>query len=214
MVICLSDLHIGSNYNTVWGTYNSDIARDRLQQYLNEIIELQKSHNAQTANVLLLGDLLSGSIHRSIQVTNRENAIEQIMKCAELITEFIYELHKYFESVVVADVSGNHTRMDKKDEAIKDERLDRLITWYLKTSLKNIKNVWFKEYPLDTTLDEIEIRGNRYWLCHGDYDSFSKSGIANLVMMMGYKPTGCFFGHYHTCAFDNESDVWLVRSGC
>ena len=53
--------------------------------YLSEIIEIQKTHIAENCVCLLLGDLISGSIHKTISVTNKENVIEQVKLACEYI---------------------------------------------------------------------------------------------------------------------------------
>lgn len=60
LLVCLSDLHIGATYSTPFGRYNSDIAKDRLEQYLANIIEIQKTHQSENCYVALLGDQVSG----------------------------------------------------------------------------------------------------------------------------------------------------------
>jgi len=37
MIICLSDLHIGATFKNSDGEYNIDIAKSRLEKYLDEI---------------------------------------------------------------------------------------------------------------------------------------------------------------------------------
>lgn len=211
MVVCLSDLHIGAEYDSMYGKYNSDIARARLNEYYSEVVTIGKRHNINDVIVLGIGDLVSGSIHKSIQVTNRETVIEQIMLASEFITTFISELCKNF-SVRFVNVSGNHSRIDKKDDALKDERLDYLIGWYVKMSLSHLNNFTYVE-SIDTSLGEVEICDNKYWVVHGDYDPFNKTGLANLVLAQGYKPSGIFCGHMHSAAMDDISDIKFVRSG-
>ena len=48
---------------------------------------------------------------------------------------------------------------------------------------------------------------------HGDYDSFSKSGVANLSMMLGFFPDVITFGHLHTCGMSDEGGIKIVRGG-
>ena len=50
-------------------------------------------------------------------------------------------------------------------------------------------------------------------LVHGDYDSFSESGVSKLVLMLGFKPTAIFYGHLHRCSFDNIAGIKIIRSG-
>ena len=211
MVVCLSDLHIGATYNSMYGEYNSNIAEHRLNEYYSQVLDIGKRHDINDVVVIGIGDLISGSIHKSIQVTNRETVIEQIMLASEYISSFIGKLCENF-SVRFINVSGNHSRLDKKEDALKDERLDYLIGWYVKKSLSHINNFIYIE-NIDTSLGEINICGNKYWAVHGDYDPFNKTGLANLVLAQGYKPTGIFCGHMHSSAMEDISDIKFVRSG-
>ena len=52
---------------------------------MNEVIAIQKVHNCENCYISLQGDMISGNIHKTIQVTNRENVIEQIKIASELI---------------------------------------------------------------------------------------------------------------------------------
>lgn len=211
MIVCLSDLHIGAEYDSMWGKYNSDIARERLTEYLNEVINIGKRHDVTEVVVLGIGDLINNSIHKSIAITNRENVIEQIMLASELITEFIGELCKYF-IVGFANTSGNHSRIDRKEDALKDERLDKLIGWYVKKSLSHLNNFEYIESE-DTTITTVDILNQKIWVIHGDYDRFSKGGLSNLVLAMGYKPAAIFAGHMHNTAIEDIADVKYIRSG-
>ena len=66
---------------------------------------------------------------------------------------------------------------------------------------------------LDNGISDMNIRGKTYIACHGDYDSFSKSGVANLVLMLGFVPYAITFGHMHTCAVDECNGVKMIRGG-
>lgn len=213
MLIILSDLHIGQCFSSMWGEYNSDVAKRRLNQLLNEIISIQKLHNSEKCYVSCQGDLLSGNIHKSIQVSNRENVIEQIKIATELISSFCYELTKYFKAVFMSNVSGNHSRMDRKDDAIHDERMDDIISWGIELSLKHIDNFHVLKRNLDTGIADLSIRGKSYIAVHGDYDSFSKSGVSNLCMSLGFLPYAITFGHLHTCSVDETNGVKMIRGG-
>lgn len=212
--ICLSDFHVGMNANSAFGSYNSEIAEKRLSEYLNSILEIATLHRSENAYVALLGDLLNGEIHFTTQLQNRENVTEQIQKCGELISAFVYELSKHFDHVYVNGVAGNHSRTSFKDQVLRNNRLDNLIPWYMKAKLSHLTNVSFiDDHNYDSTIGNCDIRGNNYLLVHGDFDSFSESGVSKLVMMLGYKPCGIFFGHMHHCSYDDISGVKIVRSG-
>ena len=212
LLVMLSDLHIGQSFASAWGVYNSDIAKLRLEKYLNEIIAIQERHGSQNCYLSLQGDLISNSIHKTLAISNRENVIEQIILASELLADFILKLSSHFNSIYINNVDGNHSRMDTKEDALKDERLDSLIAWYLKTKLSDINNVSFLD-SLDNTLNIFWIRGKAYISVHGDYDKFDKNGVANLVTMLGIVPYCILFGHKHFPATSEINGIKLVQSG-
>lgn len=213
LLVILSDLHIGAAFSSEWGEYNSDIATRRLNQYIREIVKIAERHNSENCFVSIQGDLISGNIHKSIQVTNRENVIDQIKIAANLITDFCFELSNYFKKITITNVSGNHSRIDKKEDALHSERLDDLIGWIVKNSLSHINKITFKENNLDIGIASIDIRGKEYIAVHGDYDSYSSSGVSNLCMMIHRIPYAILYGHLHHCSVDEVNGVKMVRGG-
>lgn len=213
ILIILSDFHIGQCFRSMWGEYNSDIAKDRLNQLLNEVIAIQKLHNSENCYISLQGDLISGNIHKTIQVTNRENVIEQIKVASELISSFCYEVSKVFKDVFMSSVVGNHSRMDRKDEALHDERLDDIISWGVELTLKHIDNFHILKRNFDSGIAEINIRNKIYINVHGDYDKYTSTGVSNLCMHLGFIPYAITYGHLHTCAISETNGVKMIRSG-
>lgn len=207
-IITCSDWHIGECFDNEWGCYNSEIARERITAYASKAI--QRCILEGVSNVIIsgLGDLVSGSIHKSIAVTNRENVIEQIMLASEYMLSFVKAFVDKGFVVTFTNICGNHSRIDMKNDAIKDERMDNLIGWFVSTHLKAYPNFKYVK-PQDTTLAEID----GYWFVHGDNDAFGKAGLSNLVLAKGYKPHAIFSGHMHTMAIDDCYDVKICRGG-
>lgn len=214
MIVCLSDLHLGASYYSYDGCYDSKIARDRLNQYLSEIVDIQKTHSAENCVVLLLGDLISGNIHSTISVTNKENVIEQVKLACEYISDFVYELGKYFNNVEVRGVSGNHSRIkEKKEDALLGERLDSLIIWFIKSMLKNADNVTVYDEDIDDTMSIFFIRDKSYFGVHGDFDTMSDASIAKLALWAKFTPYCVLCGHKHFPAMTDVSGIKVVQSG-
>ena len=212
LVVMLSDLHIGQTFHSAWGHYDLEIAKDRINQYLNKIIEIKDRHHSENCFVTLQGDMISNSIHKTIAITNRENVIEQVIEASEMVTSFLAELSKYFNTVTVASVVGNHSRIDKKEDALKDERLDTLIEWYAKKKLEDFDNIKFVE-AFDNTFTSFVVRDKHYFVVHGDYDTMNQGGLAKLSMMAGYFPYCVLFGHRHFPATTEINGIKLVQSG-
>lgn len=213
MIVCLSDLHIGATYYGFDGTYDSLIAKERLKKYLSEIINIQKTHNAENCVCLLLGDLISGSIHKTISVTNKENVIEQVKLACEYISDFVYELGKHFKNVELRGVAGNHSRLEDKEDALLGERLDTLILWFIKSMLKNVKNISVIDEDVDDTLSTFFVRDKLYFGVHGDFDTTSDASISKLILWSKMTPYCVVCGHKHYPAMTDVSGIKVIQSG-
>lgn len=214
MVVLLSDLHIGATFNNKFGRFDTDIASERMAELLSNVIELQKMHNSENCYVISLGDQISGIIHKTIQVTNRENVVEQVKIATELISNFCYALSQHFNTVNLISVSGNHSRLTtNKDNAMHDDRLDDLISWAVGLSLYNVENFHVVENDIDTSIAMFDIRGKTYVATHGDYDGFNKGDTQKLVSMIRTFPEAWFTGHMHTIAVDEVNEIKMIRGG-
>lgn len=214
MVVLLSDLHIGATFNNRFGRFDTDIATERMAELADNVIELQRLHNSENCYVLSLGDQISGLIHRSVQVTNRENVIDQIKIATELISNFCYKLSQHFNNVNLISVSGNHSRLiPNKDNAMHDDRLDDLIPWAVGLSLYNVENFHVIENNIDTSIAMFNIRGKTYVATHGDYDGFNKADTHKLVSVIREFPEAWFTGHLHTIAVDEVNEIKMIRGG-
>ena len=214
LICCLSDLHIGQTFDTNFGEYNTSIARKRLDNYLLEIVKIGRRHNSENVYLNLLGDQISGNIHLSIQVSNKENVIEQVKISAELIVNFAVELSKYFKRVFIIGVAGNHSRLiSNKDKDIKDERLDSLITWIVEQMTNHIDNIVVLHRNLDSGISDLLVRNKTYISVHGDNDSMNSNSVGKLCMMLGFFPYAILSGHRHTPAYQEFNGVKYIQSG-
>lgn len=214
MIVLLSDWHIGQCFKSFMGEYNSDIAKERLSKFLDSVKENVELYKVNKIHVVSIGDMISGNIHNSIQVTNRENVIKQIKLATEYMTSFIYECTKLVNNVQFYNVSGNHSRLSKKEDAIHDERLDDLIGWAVNLSLSHIDNFHYMNHRnIDTGIVEMDICNNFYIAVHGDFDPSNKSGASDLSMVLGFTPTAIFRGHYHTESYNNYNGVKIIQGG-
>ena len=213
LLIILSDFHIGATFDNQFGFYDTDVAQERLGKLYHRVREIAKIHECQNCFISLQGDIISGNIHKSIQVTNRENVIDQVKIASDLITNFCYSLCPHFEFVSLHSVSGNHTRIDRKEDSIHNERLDDLIAWTVALRLNDVSNFVYRTNFYDTGISQIYIRGKEYVGVHGDYDNYSPSGVSKLCMMLGHVPYAVLYGHLHTCSLMESNGVKMIRGG-
>jgi hypothetical protein len=212
MIVCLSDLHIGQCFSSYFGEYNSDIAKIRLQKYMDELLEIAKLNKVKDAYVCMLGDDISNSLHKTIEVSNKEDVIGQLKLSIEYITSFCYELTKHFENVYFASVSGNHSRLQAKDLAQHSERLDAFIAWDVCGTLKNQENFHsLLHCSIDDGIAMIDIYNKSYLLIHGDFDATNKQGYMKLANMIESFPEYILCGHRHFCSY--SQDTRFIQSG-
>lgn len=212
MVVLLSDWHIGAAWDNPYGKFNSAIAKERLGQLVGEMNDLRHRYRVGRCHVFALGDLISGSIHRTVAVNNRENVIEQVKLAGEMCAGLVYQMSRMFSEVTFMGVCGNHSRIDPKAEALKDERLDALIPWMVRHTLNHIRNVHVFD-PEDTSLGSFCIRGKEYLFIHGDVDELTPSGVARLCQMRKSIPYAICAGHDHVSLYTEVGGVKIVRGG-
>lgn len=213
LLISLNDIHFGAVVSNYWCEYNSDICAEMMRNYLDNILDIAKTHNSENCIVFANGDLISGAIHYQIAVSNKENLIEQIMGVSELIAEFLSELSYHFREVRFVSVAGNHSRLDQKDRAIQQERLDDLVEWYLSARMSKHENVIIGYgNKIDSTMYVMDIRGKNYVGVHGDYDP-SPAHIQSLQTMVGKPVYAVLLGHLHHCCIDNVQGIKTVMAG-
>lgn len=214
LLVSLNDIHYGATVNNYWNTYNSDICSEMMCRYLDRIIQIAQTHKSENCIVWANGDEISGNIHKSVAITNKENVIEQVKGVSELIAEFIAELSKHFATVTFVSVAGNHSRLDpNKDNALVSERLDDLVEWYLSARLQNFDNVIIGGgEKIDETMYLIDVRGKTYCGVHGDFDG--SAGKVQALQTMARKPLyGVLSGHLHHCQIDDVQGIRTIMAG-
>lgn len=221
-IIALSDWHIGECFYNACGMFDAEIAKKRLEQYVDEIKKLQCIHKAENAYVVILGDMISGNNHVNIAITNRENIIEQIQTCSQLLAWFLAEISYLFVSVKVIDVSGNHSRITQKaEDSLTAERLDTLIPHIADSRLRwnypFVDNVLFDfdgDCKDNDTVSSFYVRGKIFVAVHGDYDDLSsQQGLYRLQELIGYRPYGILCGHNHHF-LTNYTSTRVYQCGC
>ncbi len=213
LLCSLNDIHYGIDIHNAWNTYNPEICRKMMCRYLDRIIAIAERHGSENCYVFNNGDSISGKIHYTIQIANKENVIEQVKGVSELIAEFLAELSKHFNTVTFVSVAGNHSRLDTKDNSPLDERLDDLIDWYLSARLQNFENIIVGgSEKIDSTMYLLDIRGKTYAGVHGDFDG-SATKIAALQTMAQRPLYAVLSGHLHHNKIDEVQGVKTIMAG-
>lgn len=209
-IAILSDLHIGQEYDNAMGYYNVEIANDRVDDFANHII--RNVDSGDRLHVFLLGDLIENMhLHNSSALETRMNNIEQTEHAIDIISKFIYKLYEAGIFVDYYFVSGNHSRLNKKDSVLRDERFDDLIKWVLEREFKHLEYSGLINFHdnNEPTIIDTEIAGERVVGVHGDFDK----NINRLKSYTG-NPDIILKGHTHVFNIKEEDECTTVTNGC
>jgi hypothetical protein len=189
-VLCLSDWHYGQVTNNIWNSYNTEICKERVSKLFGKVANALQEHGIKKLHIVLLGDFVNGAIHTTSRVAAEENTCEQLMHVSEILANFINMLSAYVYEVDVYSTYGNHARIvQKKDDSIHADNLERVIPWWLKQRLKdNDKiNIIDSEYY---EFIYFPVCGYNVVCTHGDLDKFRDLGVTiNSIFTKKYGKT-------------------------
>lgn len=213
ILISLNDIHYGASHNNYWGKYSPDICRQMMCGYLDKIRGIIKTHKPSEAVVWMNGDAISGNIHETVKLSNKENVVSQVINVSNVIIDFLTELSALIPRVRYCSVAGNHSRITEKELAPKGERLDDLVEEICRRALQNNKKVVFGEYDkIDDTMYYVNVRGNGCVGVHGDYDP-TPAKVALLPSMVGYPVDIVLTAHLHHNAINTINGVKVIMAG-
>lgn len=213
LVCTFFDVHTGMNVDNAMNVFNEDILQDRINKYLDKILEVRERHGSENV-IVILSELLSGFIHPTIRIENNQNLIEQFLTVMNYVSEFLGELSYYFINVDVYCAPGNHSRLTpNKDQSLRGENMDLLALPYLRAALQNIKNVTMHDNEFDEVIAMFDVRGQKIVSGHGDRTNMGNI-VEKMTMYIGYKPDIIYVGHMHTNAMITSYDTKVIQAGC
>lgn len=213
-IVCtFFDVHTGVDVDNFFNKFNEDVLKDRVNQYLDKIFEIQIRHGSENIYVIL-SELLSGIIHNTLRIENNQNLIEQFLTVTDYLSQFLAELSYRFNSVHVYVCPGNHSRCQaKKEDNMRGENMDLLAIPYLSAKLQNFKNIEFHENTIDSSIAMFSVRGQKIFGVHGDKDA-PNTMVQKLTMYTSIKPDIIYCGHRHTNAMLTSYDTKVLQAGC
>ena len=209
----LTDIHTGIEINNYFNTFNQNVLKERLEQYISDILDIRGLHQAENC-YLVIGEILSGIIHSNLRLQNNMDLIEQFKYISELISAMLARLACNFKHVHVYINPGNHSRISpNKEDSLDGENMDYLLPFYLKARMQNVLNVYIHDNEIDPEVAMFNIRGNYVISSHGHKDNPS-TVVQNFTLMYNRKPDIVLLGHRHTNGMTTVYDTKVIQSGC
>jgi predicted phosphodiesterase len=211
-IMLVSDIHIGAGAENILDIYNPEICRLKMNYYIDKCIERINKEKPQVIHFLCGGDLISGIIHTTTRFDNRLDVAEQVTFASELISEAIAKVRRECKlPMKVAILSGNHDRIiADKNQHIEEENFVKFIAEFVKLRLQDDKGIEFYKQE-DPTLINMEIRGYKCVLVHGDKDR--RNTIHRLIEMNKTVYDYIFQGHFHKYAIEPHNHTTVITNG-
>lgn len=211
-ILTLSDFHFGLEINEFNNQYNTEVFEQRLNKLLSKTIEYIKLNRVPTLYILGLGDYLSGIIHTTTRIENRENIVEQVIKISEYLFRFISELSKYCE-IYYYDICDNHGRIFDKDNSQNKDNFALFVRWYLQAKFAEYDNIiHIMDNEINDDIGVISIYGRNYGFVHGHRDKVGDI-IQNLSLMTKKFYEAIFTAHIHHFEANEVHGTYVYVNG-
>lgn len=174
-VICFSDLHLSevvklSESNGI-NQYNTIIAANRVWEYAQKVKSILQRHQMmykiKSLWVPILGDIINGSIHPEMIITNDLSDPAAVILASRLMHMFLKEIGSLNLPVEIDAIHGNHPRLTAKMPTKKQAHtnLDWMAYEYLNGVLKG--NDQFKINIHTSQIGTKNVFGWNYVFEHG-----------------------------------------------
>lgn len=217
-VLCFSDWHYGQVSQNVWNVYDTEIFIERLSKLITKTKRYLQRHKPHTLHIVILGDIIEGSLRPLSQVEASELVCEQIMNVSEYIAQAVSDLAVEVPSVKVYSTYGNHARtVQNYVDSVHADNSERLISWWLEQRLKDVSNVTFM--PNYHEFLRIDVEGQVIAATHGDLDKVRQLSTVSAAVFnkyFGVIPNYVVMGHvHHSSSFDDMGiETITVGSMC
>lgn len=211
-LLLISDWHYGIEIDNYYNCYNPEVAKQRISDLRDRVIDIALKESIGIINVLNLGDMIAGNIHLPLRLESRKDVISQIMEVSELLAEFLSELSNFFY-IKYYSVLDNHSRIEpNKKESIQLESLCRITDWYLKERLVNCNKITIYNNKYGSDIADFKIFSFNILATHGDKDK--PNNIINKLSL--YTQTHYDLicsAHYHHFSYSEDNDTILIGNG-
>lgn len=220
-LLAISDLHAGSTftvkgiYNEIVNEYSYDIMCARLWSIIDKIEADDIVFDDLT--VAICGDLVEGILRESSLTKLREPVTDTVIRLAEFLSEWIYQLSIRLEKKVnVVIIGGNHdtVRSLTSRPMFEGENLSKIVVEFIKLRLQDLDWITVDDYQ-DVAIKNIQ--GVNVMFQHGE-DKDLKTTMDYFSNLYNIDVDEIVAGHLHrgeskTVGITELGDRQLTRVG-
>lgn len=216
LIAVISDWHIGAVVEVDGNTYNLKVAQRRIDQYIEQILELARNKDVKQIDVVYLGDMLEHAYMRNSQAYHAEFPVARQMAIGgRLIIELLRTLSEEYY-VTYQGISGNHDRMNGDKNANIDGDtgmvvVNEMVELFVESAgIPNLQYVQAKDFSAT-----IRVNGKLFKFVHGDLEKRDDKGkIHDHSSRDKVIYDAIVYGHFHHYfALEVGVDRWEIRCG-
>lgn len=209
-VLLLSDLHIGIVNDNHWNKYDIEEMYKRMSFLRSRITQITMDSSVKKINVCLLGDVVSGIIHSTIRLENREDIVKQCLIASEVISELLSHLATLFEVDFYMSI-GNHGRVNSnKSESLDKENFEYFIKEMISLRCSNVEGLKILNNPIDEEIISFSVF-DKFLVCsHGDKFGNLSNYIPKITSMLRQVPDYVCIGHLHNHVENSYGNTELI----
>lgn len=214
----IADIHANAHWKTATNEYSMEIVQDRLILLLTEVVSFIKEKELDELNIILLGDLIDGCLRMSNLQTMDSTVSKSIADISDMLIGFLEILvEKTHIHINLFDVVyGNHSMPRFLQNYDMREDLGYTINRYIKTGLRNNKNIDIYspldgDMYLDFKIWDFDIIG-----FHGHTEKNQSEAIKNFTIQRRKLYDYSVCGHLHSnqktgVALDGFHDIENIQ---
>lgn len=211
-ILTLSDFHFGLEIDEFNNKYNPDIFYNRINKLLTKTIDYIKLNQVKTLYVLGLGDYMSGIIHTTTRIENRESIVQQVIKVSDAIAQLLKQFSNFVE-VYYYDVTDNHGRVfPSKDDWVNEDNFSLFVRWYLDAKFSDNEYIHIMQNTYSNDIGIVEIFGKNYAFTHGHRDKIGDI-VQNLSLMTKKFYDAMFLAHCHHFEANEVHGTYVYMNG-
>ena len=196
----ISDIHYGASFISQNNEYSKEIAIDRLQFFLGDIIEFVQEKQLSHISLVTLGDSLAGILRVNDLRINDSSVVKSTVEISRIIASMINQLSTYCNVDYYHVPSANHTQtrpLGTKASEIADEDLEYIIGNYIKDLCRNNERITVHLAEEGQQYIDIELNGNTIVAGHGHTIKNINTAIRDLSMLQQREIQYLLLGHFH-----------------
>ena len=201
--LAYSDCHLGSEFELkgllgeTLNQYSPEIFEERMWNLLAKVKKIVEKENISLLHVWDFGDEIDGMLRVSQLFKLRYGVVEQTIKYADFISNWLNELSKIVNVKFQMVVDSNHSQLrmlGQQKNTFKDDNMSKVIITFIKERLKDNPNIEIVENPTGMIYDIV--CGYNILGVHGEIKDMEKR-IRELSEIYKTKINYLIGGHLH-----------------